>query len=185
MLSELLPNYCSYINTPRLTGRGGGLLTIFNKNLNIGALPSDVYNSFELQLFRMNSANPLAVALIYRPPKSNKNFMDEFADFLGTIVPKHDRLLLLGDFNIHVCCDSNPLAKDFLSLVHSFDFKQVVTVPTHANGHILELVLCCGLSVNDTVVYDTNFSDHKPVLLIFLFLWRHVFHCQRYASFVD
>ncbi len=31
-------------------------------------------------------------------------------------------------------------------------------------GCILELVLCCGLSVNDTVVYDTNLSDHKPVL---------------------
>ncbi len=49
--------------------------------------------------------------------------------------------------------------------MHSFDLKQVVTAPTHANGHILDLVLCYGLSGNYTVVYDTNFSDLKKTVI--------------------
>ncbi len=49
--------------------------------------------------------------------------------------------------------------------MHSFDLKQVVTAPTHANDHILDLVLCYGLSVNYTVVYDTNFSDLKKTVI--------------------
>lgn len=75
--------------------------------------------------------------------------IDEFADFLGTTVPKYDRLLLLGD----LCCDSNVPSKDFLSLMHSFDFKHVVNAPTHANSHILDLVLSYGPFVSDTLLY--------------------------------
>ncbi len=166
---------------PQLTGHGGRLLT----NLNICALPSDVYNSFELQLFLMNYANQLVVALTYRLPKLYEYFLDEFTDFLGTIVPKYDRLMLLWDLNIHVCCDSNPLAKDFLSLVQSFDLKQVATAHTHANGHILDLVLRYGLSVNDTVIYDTTFSDHKPVLNNISVPIETWISLPTYASFVE
>lgn len=70
-----------------------------------------------------------------------------------------DRILILGDFNIHVCCPSNALAKDFLNLINSFNLVQSVTGPTHEHGHTLDLVLSYGLSVCECETIDNGFSD--------------------------
>jgi len=70
----------------------------------------------------------------------------------------------MGDFNIHVCCLENPLAKEFLSLIDSFDLVQFVNTPTHIQGHTLDLVLSHGLTVSDLVIEDHVFSDHKPIV---------------------
>jgi len=43
--------------------------------------------------------------------KPNKDFINESANVLGGIVTQFDILLIVGDFNIRVCCDTNPLAK--------------------------------------------------------------------------
>lgn len=62
--------------------------------------------SFDLQLFQLNADNSVVVALIYHPPKSTKEFnqfIDEFAKLLSRFITNYDRLLILGDFNIHVC----------------------------------------------------------------------------------
>lgn len=55
--------------------------------------------------------------VVYRPPKYNKTFISEFADFLGSVLFKYGCVLITGDFNIHVCCKNDPLAKDFLALL--------------------------------------------------------------------
>jgi len=70
----------------------------------------------------------------------------------------------MGDFNIHVCCLENPLAKEFLSLIDSFDLVQFVNAPTHIQGHTLDLVLSHGLTVSDLVIEDHVISDHKPIV---------------------
>lgn len=44
------------------------------------------------------------VVLIYRPPKSTKEFIDEFAELLNGLKQIIFKLLIIGDFNIHVCC---------------------------------------------------------------------------------
>ncbi len=162
-LSELLPNDCSYINSPRSRCRGGGLLTIFKNSLRISSLPPRDYESFELQTLFLDSEVPLAVVLVSRPPKYNRDYVNDFADLLGDIVLKFDKILLLGDFNIRVCCASDSLSNEFVSLIHSFDFRQFVTGPTHAQGHTLDLVLSHVVSVKDIEVLDTKFSDNKTV----------------------
>lgn len=103
-------------------------------------------------------------AVVYRPPKPNKDFINEFAHFLGGIVTQFDRLLIVGNFNIHVCCDTNHLEKDFTSLIDSFDLVQMVKGPTHSLGHTLDLVLVYGLSICDLEICELSFSDHKPVM---------------------
>jgi len=50
-----------------------------------------------------------------------------------------DRILIIRDFNIHVCCDSTVLVKGFLSLTDACDFAQWVKEPRHTHGHILDL----------------------------------------------
>lgn len=85
-----------------------------------------------------------------------------FLIFLAGIMPNYDSVLIIGDFNIHVCCPDKPLVKDFLSLIDSL--VQSVPGPTHEHGHTLDLVLSYGLPVTDLEICDCALSDHMPVL---------------------
>lgn len=58
----------------------------------------------------------------------------------------------------------NPLARDFLNLIDSFNLVQSVLGPTHVQGHTLDLVLSFGLPVYNLEVCEVYFSDHMPVL---------------------
>ncbi len=99
--------------------------------------------------------------MIYRPPNINGDFIQEFSEFLSVIVPSFDNILIFGDFNIHVCCPSKPLVREFLNLLESFDFLQCVSGPTHERGHTLDLILSLGFSVSRVKIADTVFSDHN------------------------
>ncbi len=67
-LDELLPQGCSFLNTPRLSGHGGSLVTVFKNAFTCRSLSTAQYNSFEVQLFQILLANPVTIALVYRPP---------------------------------------------------------------------------------------------------------------------
>ena len=80
------------------------------------------------------------------------------------IMPKHDHVLIVGDFNVHVCCPDKPMARGFLSLIDSFNLVMSVSGPTQEQGHTLDLVLSYGLPVFNLETCDAVFSDHMPVL---------------------
>lgn len=96
---------------------------VFKKNLQCRLLSTSSPTSFEVQLIHLNSSRPVLIILIYRPPTSNK-LVEEFTDFLGDILTTYGTILILGDFNIHVCCAANALAKDFLNLISFLNFVQ-------------------------------------------------------------
>lgn len=125
------------------------------------------YSSFELQLFVINLTCPVLCATIYRPPKFNKDFLQEFSEFLSDFIPKFNKLLICGDFNIHVCCAANQLANEFKALLDSFGLTQSITAPTHEHGHTLDLVMSHGLSVSLRDIVDTAISDHLPIVFDF------------------
>lgn len=60
--------------------------------------------------------------MIHQPPKYNKDFINDFSNFLADIMPHYDRVLV-EDFNIHVCCPTKPLLKDFLDLFDSYFYS--------------------------------------------------------------
>ncbi len=74
------------------------------------------------------------------------------------------RLLIIVDFNIHVCCPSKPLVKEFVTLLEPLNIEQYVCGPTHNLGQTLELVLSCGLLISNMEVIEACVSDHYPVL---------------------
>lgn len=121
--SELLPPSCSFFSCPRTTGKGGGLATIFKSSLNCKKTPCNQYKSFELQLFelKLKLHGSVACALIYRPPKINKEFINDFSAFVAGIALTYNHFVIVGDFNIHVCCVLKPLVKDFLNILDSFN----------------------------------------------------------------
>lgn len=50
LFSELVPFDCKYFSSPRTSGQGGGLASIFKQNLCCWTLTTDDYYSYELQL---------------------------------------------------------------------------------------------------------------------------------------
>ena len=98
---------------------------------------------------------------IYRPPNSVIGFLDEFSERLSSLVVNFDRVIIVGDFNIHFDTLSNSFAQDFLNICNSFNFVQhVVSRPTHNHGHTLDLVLTLDLPLNSLNTNDFA-SDHK------------------------
>lgn len=108
-----------------------------------------------MQLCQILIANPVAIVLLYRPPKHNTEFINEF-------ITAHDIILLLGGFNIHVCCASVTLSMEFLNLIESFDLVQLVSGPTHLQAQTLfqtlqlatqpSLIICLSFSLYNILV---------------------------------
>lgn len=91
-------------------------------------------------------------------------FLTYFTAFLADIMPKYELVLIVGDCNIHVCCPENPLARDFLNIIDSFNLVPSILGPTHERGHTLHLVLSYGLPVLNLEICNAFFLDHMPVL---------------------
>ena len=92
-------------------------------------------------------------------------FIQDFENFLSGVMVDYNHVLIQGDLNIHVCCETRPLVKDFLSLIDFFNLTQWVSGPTHEKGHTLDLVLSLWLPVcADEICSSASISDHLPVL---------------------
>ncbi len=89
VFSEVLPLNCSYLNSPQVTGKGWRNCNIFKDHLSCRRL-SAYYSSFELSVFQLNLFYSVLCAVVYRPPKYNKDFINDFSDFLAGIMPKYD-----------------------------------------------------------------------------------------------
>lgn len=164
-VNELVPADCVFIGVPRTSRRGGGLAVICKTKLQIKQLYSVTkYSSFELCLFELGHLSSLLCAVVYRPPRYNKDFISEFSEFLAEYALRYDQIMLLGDYNIHVCCPEKPLVSDFYDLINCFNLNQYVSGATHVCGHTLDLVLFSGLDVKNLCIQDAVFSDHKPIL---------------------
>lgn len=77
---------------------------------------------------------------------------------------RRDKILVIGDFNMHLCSPSKPLVNEFLSLIESFNLIQHVSGPTYKKCQTLDLVLSFGFSVSNLEVSDVGISDHYSVV---------------------
>ncbi len=130
---EHLPPRCSFLSSPRSSGRGGGVATVFRDDFTCKPLCVNNYLHKPLCVSSYSCLErvcPILCAVVYRPPKYSKDSMQEFSEFLAEVVPKYDQLLICGDFNIHLCCPDQ-MANDFQRLLTSFDLTQSVDGPTH------------------------------------------------------
>jgi len=92
--SELLPPECSFFSSPQSTGRGGWVTSVFKSVFQCRlSQPAASFSTFELQSFELTLSSPVLCAVIYRPPKFNKDFLNDFADFLSGILVKYEHNL--------------------------------------------------------------------------------------------
>ncbi len=59
----------------------------------------------------VNDKSPVMFVLttVYRPPGHHIDFVKEFADFLSELVLAVDKILIVGDFNIHIDNENDAL----------------------------------------------------------------------------
>ena len=71
------------------------------------------------------------IAIIYRPPSvSCPKFLSDFSDYLEILSVGAGKLLILGDFNIHVDVNACSIGRKFLATLDSFGLCQHVSTPT-------------------------------------------------------
>ena len=88
-LNELSPPDYAFFNSPRSSGRRGGTAAVFKNDFKCkqcAVCPS--FTSFEVTLFEVGRSDPVLCAVIYRPPKYHKDFLNDLSDFLAGVMPQ-------------------------------------------------------------------------------------------------
>ena len=136
------------------------------------------YRSFEcLHLSVTVQSTKLRLIVVYRSPdKSRAKFLAEFSSLLESVSTVPAKLVIIGNFNLHVDTASDSYAQRFLDIIDSLGFRQEVNGPTHNLGHTLDLVLlresdCSGCEPwiwlwapsLSTTVTCLSISDHSVI----------------------
>ncbi len=68
-------------------------------------------------------------------------FISERHDLLTTLCSTTDKILIVGDFNIHIDTPSCNFVAAFLQLLDCLNLQKRVDVPKHSRGLTLDLVI--------------------------------------------
>lgn len=158
-LIEASPQNYMFTHMARKGRKGGGIASILSSSVGFKDISFEEYSSFEY-LTIVFSSPPVLGVTVYRPPGRCSSFISDFSELLSIIHNQYERIVILGDFNLHIDNQSDSFPQDFLNLLNCMNFTQHVRVPTHNKGHTLDLVITYGLSANITSVVDLGISDH-------------------------
>ena len=87
-------------------------------------------------------------------------FWEQFTDLLESYVAC-DRLLVVGDLNVHFNNPSDPCTAALNAVLGNLSLEQLVNVPTHRRGHTLDWLITNRVTdVLDLTVVDMLLSDH-------------------------
>ena len=93
-------------------------------------------------------------------------FLNEFRQFLESLVTTPEPLLICGDFNFHLDEPEDRPAQRFSDLLDIFNLVQHVKGETHRNGHTLDLIITRSDEaslVSNVHITDPVISDHFAV----------------------
>ena len=173
-LNESTPSSHSNCHIPPITSQGGGVAAIYHSSLKMNQRPKPGYSSFENLTLSLSNPNlkaqkPVLFVVVYRPPGPYTEFLSQFSDFLSDLVLSSDKVIIVGDFNIHVDVNSDSLTTAFNSILDSIGFSQHVNEPTHSFNHTLDLVLTYGIEIEQLIVFPQNplLSDHFMITFQF------------------
>ena len=97
-------------------------------------------------------------------------FLKDFEDFLTKICTLDQYVIIMGDLNINMLDTTCIVAKNFLTLLESFDLVQLVTDSTHIKNGMLDLLIASKeLNLKQPMITVDNFfrTDHFPVCFLF------------------
>lgn len=114
---------------------GGGTGLLFKDSIYVSNIASGSKSSFEFSAYLLSSGSfRLRLAIVYRPPYSQNHpvtistFLEEFSEYLESIILSSEPLCLIGDLNVHVDVASYSAAESFRELLESMSLTQHVLV---------------------------------------------------------
>ena len=113
------------------------------------------------------------VITIYHPPSNCQNptdstFIDQYTDLLTTLQANYNKIIILGDINMHMDDPSNQDKHVLQDSVNAFDLTQHVKIPTHNKGHTHDLIITTkstGFNNVGDIIPGPYILDHKLHLL--------------------
>ena len=161
------------LSTSDRVGRKGGGLALIHKTAyktklpNKGTRPTFEHASWELRIKNVN----LIIHGIYHPPPSLANkmtngmFIEEFIEFVLTMLPSHPNNIYIGDFNLHVSEEETDPAI-FNDSIEAMGLYQHVGFPVHKSGNTLDLILSDIQQMISVITTAPGpyLSDHRAVI---------------------
>ena len=77
--------------------------------------------------FRDRDGDNVLCSCVYRPENSKDAFFAEFDEFIGSIFIKFQKIIICGDFNIHLDLPNLTDSTKFMNIISSYGLKQLVT----------------------------------------------------------
>lgn len=150
--------------------RGGGVVLLYKDGITAKRLKfANAPSTFELLGASMTCAgSTFIVVVIYRPggESVDNQFYDELTDVLEQLSTYSCPVVITGDLNLHLDVSDGRDACRFHELLDAFGMHQSVAMPTHRDGHTLDVVVTrSDLSLPTVDVRPSNeFSDHSLIL---------------------
>ena len=76
------------------------VIPVSPEEVEVSPVTVTAYSSFESMVLQLNGPTPTVLVTVYRPPKPNKDFINDFSAFLTHLTSLSSNIILLGDFNI-------------------------------------------------------------------------------------
>ena len=141
--NEILP--CNYtLFRKDRPSRGGGVLIAVNNNISCQRL--NLPDDLEIICIKLNLKDQITVCVTYVPPNSTTTYYDNLFSFLYNLLNDSGKLIVLGDFNFpdidwDTLSGHSPVSNQFCDLMFWTGLSQLINVPTHNHGNILDLLL--------------------------------------------
>ena len=164
---QLTPRTHTIHHVPRIGKPGGGVGIVTRNVLRSQPSENPKFETFESAAVRLKSRNTYVTAIVvYRPPGYvSEQFYSEFSCLLESYTLAKNKLIICGDFNIHIDNKSDQAAQKFTRILTDFGLVQHTHIPTHLSGHTLDLVITRSNDELMTDIPETHelFSDHFDV----------------------
>ena len=170
--SEFNRNGYKIFSEPRKDRSGGGLALIYCQTYKVAQISSGCEPSFQHATWNiLHKGLSATITGIYHPPYSqerpitNSQFIDEFGEFIPSVLGRSANCLIVGDFNIHTNDDENPDSFIFNEMLEALGLVQHIQFSTHKYGNTLDQVITkCDQSLSvATTSRGPAFSDHYAV----------------------
>ena len=149
--SELNTGLFSAIPSNRQDRTMGGILLVHKKSYKADLIEEVLTCSFQAAKFKVHiNRSNITLLAIYHPPYSAVNpviekiFIEDFTEWIfdQPFMSEHwNKLLMLGDFNIHVHDAFDENASNFMDIIMALGCEQHIHFPTHKAGNTLDLVI--------------------------------------------
>ncbi|VDI27296.1 Hypothetical predicted protein [Mytilus galloprovincialis] len=153
----------------RIGKSGGGFLIYISNMLTTirrHDLENDDIESMWIEIIFVHQ-KPILIGNIYRPPKSNAEWVTKFELMLTNVDIEDKEMIILGDFNINL--SSRKIPAKWSHLKNIFNLSQIVSVPTRVTQTSSSLVDHIYSNEPHNIHFISvpkySISDHYPVCI--------------------